>query len=228
RELGKRKLLDDTLVVLMSDHGELLGEHGLERHGMGVHVEEVHVPLAIWVPGGGSGEVRALAGNIDVIPTIFELLGDPHAPRVRGRSLVPDMSSLAAESERALYVLSGNRRQSSLITQQHRLVLTHASGVFSLYARTDAAERDDLLGRDPAVDRSLISEFVRRYPQRFKSELDGPETRKALRRGLKQPLDQIPPARLEFLLELAALAKDTAAIEQIKLAYDRSTRLDRQ
>src|SRR5690606_30115397 len=185
-------------------------------------------PLAIWVPGGGSGDVRALAGNIDVIPTVFDLLGDPHPSQVRGRSLVPDMSSLATESDRALYVLSGRRNHSALITQKHRLVLTHASGAFALYARTDTDEAEDLFGRDPALDRSLVSELVRRNPRLFEHELEDPETRQAVRRRLEQPLDGVPLARLEFLLELVSLIDDPAALEWVKRAYDGSTRLDFQ
>ena len=49
-ELERRQLLDNTLVIITSDHGEQLGEHGVISHGASVHREEVHVPLLILPP----------------------------------------------------------------------------------------------------------------------------------------------------------------------------------
>jgi len=49
--LGKRGLLDNTVVIITSDHGELFGEHGLLQHGSSLYLPELHVPLAILAPG---------------------------------------------------------------------------------------------------------------------------------------------------------------------------------
>ncbi len=218
-ELRKRKLLDDTLIVLTADHGEFLGERGLERHGHGVYEEMLHAPLAIWVPGGSSGEVSALVGNIDIVPTIFELLDDPSAPPVRGRSLVPEMSSLATESNRALYVSSAKGDQFGLLTQEHRLVFETASRGFFIHTRRDAAQVEDLLGLDRAVDQRLIFEFVRRNPSLFGDELEDRRTLEALGARLDGSLDEMSSPRLRFLLELVALSRDPEILAKAEAAY---------
>lgn len=90
-ELERRGLLDDTLIVVTSDHGEMLGEHGLIGHGNTLHRQVVHVPLVVLgargmrVPGG---EVIPRPVSVGDVPaTLLELLGDPEAGRFPGRSL---------------------------------------------------------------------------------------------------------------------------------------------
>jgi len=50
-ELDARGLLDNTIVMVLSDHGESLGEHGLLQHSASLYLEEIHVPLIVWGPG---------------------------------------------------------------------------------------------------------------------------------------------------------------------------------
>ncbi|RUL87839.1 sulfatase [Tautonia sociabilis] len=89
--LDARGLLDNTLVIVTSDHGEMLGEHGLIGHGMSLHRPLVHVPLVVAgargmsVPQGRS--VPSAVSVRDVPATVLRLLNDPDAPRFPGRSL---------------------------------------------------------------------------------------------------------------------------------------------
>jgi len=50
-ELGSRGLLENTIVIITSDHGEAFGEHGMYLHGNSLYREEIHVPLIVWSPG---------------------------------------------------------------------------------------------------------------------------------------------------------------------------------
>lgn len=84
RALGR---LDDTIVVVVADHGELLGEHGEIGHGFHVNQEVLHVPLLIREPGGGPARrITQRASLIDFLPTIAERLDLPR-PATSGRSL---------------------------------------------------------------------------------------------------------------------------------------------
>jgi arylsulfatase A-like enzyme len=91
RELEGRGLLDDTLVVVTADHGEMLGEHGIIGHGMSLDRQVVHVPLVVigargmGVPGGVVVE-RPVTVR-DVPATVLGLLGDRDAGRFPGRPL---------------------------------------------------------------------------------------------------------------------------------------------
>jgi arylsulfatase A-like enzyme len=50
-QLKQRGLLENTIVIVTSDHGESLGEHGLLQHSASLYLDEIHVPLIIWAPG---------------------------------------------------------------------------------------------------------------------------------------------------------------------------------
>ena len=86
--------LDDTLVVLVSDHGDQLGEHGMAGKMGSLYEASIRVPLVIRLPGAAhAGADRPhLAEMVDLFPTICDRLGVPHpeGPRaLSGRSLVP-------------------------------------------------------------------------------------------------------------------------------------------
>lgn len=89
--LESEGLLEDTLLVIFSDHGEAFGEHGLIGHGRQLEDELVHVPMVMLGPGPFSTPtvVDASVGVIDILPTFFDWIGAPDLARTRGRSLLP-------------------------------------------------------------------------------------------------------------------------------------------
>jgi arylsulfatase A-like enzyme len=87
--LRRRDLLDDTLVVLTSDHGELLGDHGLLGKES-FHPAAFHVPLIVRDPRGARGRVvDAFTEHVDLMPTLLERIGTEVPLQCDGRSLVP-------------------------------------------------------------------------------------------------------------------------------------------
>jgi arylsulfatase A-like enzyme len=80
-EFERRGLAGDTIVVITSDHGEELGEHGLRTHGRALYKAEIHVPLIFWYPGHIPGRVRVTAPvTIPALPaTVLSVLGDEAA-----------------------------------------------------------------------------------------------------------------------------------------------------
>ncbi len=81
-ELRALGLYEDALILLLSDHGEGLGDHGEQEHGLLLTPEVLHVPLLIKRPGGvGAGTRRNdPVGLVDVTPTVLDLLGLADAP----------------------------------------------------------------------------------------------------------------------------------------------------
>jgi arylsulfatase A-like enzyme len=68
--------LEDTYVVVTSDHGDLFGEQGLEKHHLSLHQKLVHVPLVVRPPGGTDGRtVFAPVSLADLFPTVLEFAG---------------------------------------------------------------------------------------------------------------------------------------------------------
>jgi arylsulfatase A-like enzyme len=84
--------LERTVVVVLSDHGETLGEryHPLD-HGARVFDEQIRIPLIVHAPGLEPRRVPDLVQTVDLLPTLLELLGVPTPPdlEVQGRSLLP-------------------------------------------------------------------------------------------------------------------------------------------
>ena len=81
--------LDRTLVVILGDHGESLGEHGEEQHGFFIYDSDIRIPLLIAGPGVPSRVINEHVRMVDVMPTILELLHIPSPKVVQGSSLLP-------------------------------------------------------------------------------------------------------------------------------------------
>lgn len=96
-DLGKRGRLGRTLVAFVSDHGEGLGEHGENTHGILLYDGTLKVPFILQPPERSRWARRALTGRHitepvilnDLFPTVLEMLGLKQAGETDGRSLVP-------------------------------------------------------------------------------------------------------------------------------------------
>lgn len=99
--------LDRTILVVVSDHGEELGDREGFGHGQSVFQEQIHVPLLIRVPGMTARRIADPVSLVDVAPTLCELLGWP-AMNGDGRSLVPFLRGESLDPRPVL--ARGNRR----------------------------------------------------------------------------------------------------------------------
>ena len=77
RALETHHVLDRTLLVVASDHGESLGEHGEDSHGILLYQSTLHVPFIMRVPGLAPGRVTDVTRLADVMPTVLDLLHVP-------------------------------------------------------------------------------------------------------------------------------------------------------
>lgn len=82
---------DNTLVVFTSDHGEMLGDHGLLGKG-GFFAEGQHIPLMIRLPGGAAERVEGFTSAADVFPTLLDLWGVAADHTPDGASLLPALT----------------------------------------------------------------------------------------------------------------------------------------
>lgn len=86
RESGR---LDDTLIAVVSDHGEGLGDHNWKHHRI-LYQEQIHVPLLLRVPGApAGGVVKDLVRTTDICPTVLDYLDLAAPGPMSGRSLRP-------------------------------------------------------------------------------------------------------------------------------------------
>ncbi len=88
-ELG---LADNTIICFTSDHGDLLGDHGLLHKGQLPFASLLRVPFVLRAPGVRPGVTAAPMSNTDVMPTLMELAEVGVPDRVQGRSFIPALT----------------------------------------------------------------------------------------------------------------------------------------
>lgn len=100
-----------TVVIVAADHGESLGEGGLIGHNR-LWYRTLHTPLVVYVPGGGHERSDRLVMNVDILPTILDVVGLPGWKPIRGRSVFdePPHEWQYAESSGAATLVQGDLR----------------------------------------------------------------------------------------------------------------------
>ena len=108
--LRTAKLYDDGLIMIASDHGQSLGAHGEETHGVFLYDETVHVPLLLKFPQNQNPgkRVTARARLVDVAPTILEIAGVPIPSQMQGQSL---LRIAKANADQPVYSISNFPQQ---------------------------------------------------------------------------------------------------------------------
>ena len=104
--LRARGWYDAATVVLLSDHGEGLGDHGEEEHGLFLYEEAIRVPLIIKMPRTRKGtRVATVVQHVDLLPTLLDVAGVAVPQDLPGRSLRPLLESASADEwpERSVY-----------------------------------------------------------------------------------------------------------------------------
>ena len=94
--LKKQGWYDNSLIIVVGDHGEGLGEHHEDTHGIFLYDSTIHVPLIVKLPRQSAAEkvVDAQVRTTDILPTVLDLLGFPPPARLDGESLKPLFASI--------------------------------------------------------------------------------------------------------------------------------------
>jgi arylsulfatase A-like enzyme len=103
--LDERDLLERSLVILTSDHGEGLGDHGEMYHGYYIYESTIHVALIMRPPltANAGRVVDAPVSHVDLMPTVLNAVALPYPEVVHGRSLVPLMLGAQESRQRGVY-----------------------------------------------------------------------------------------------------------------------------
>ena len=164
--LEKQGLAQQTVIVVVGDHGESLGEHGEQEHGYLLHDSTLHVPMIIADPRRKSAGTRVSTpvSLVDLFPTLLELGGLNSPGFCRGRSLQP---ALEGKSIPARFCYSQSEEPylhafwsplQGVTKERWRYVRSTKPELYDLIA--DPAERDNLAEREPAVVRKLDGELT--------------------------------------------------------------------
>ncbi|HSP16482.1 MAG TPA: sulfatase-like hydrolase/transferase [Thermoanaerobaculia bacterium] len=150
--LKQKGVYDKALIILLSDHGEGLSEHGEEEHGIFLYREDLQVPLLVKLPDGRrrGTTVDVAAELADVFPTILDPLAIQVAkdPRRVGRSLLAEVGSprrIYAESYYPRFHFGWSDLHSLIDGDDHYI---RAPGPELYNLRTDPAEKRNTLERN--------------------------------------------------------------------------------
>jgi len=160
-ELAAHRLLDDTLLILTSDHGEEFLDHGGVAHSQTLYDEMLHVPLLIRLPGAkyGGTRVASTAQHVDIVPTILDLLGLAASAGLDGSPLFARRS--ADQGEAYSFLRLGGREIEGLTTTTWKVVHNISNPgqpPFEVYDLTrDPLERSSLAtARDVRLNYSKV------------------------------------------------------------------------
>lgn len=205
--LKSHQLYDRSTIILLSDHGEGLGDHGEQEHGLFLYDEAVHVPLVIKQESNARAgrRVRDVVQHLDVVPTILDLVKAPIPGNLRGRSLKP--------------LLDGNGRLPARTVYAEALYGRYHFGWAELTAMTDGrfrfikAPREELYDfeRDPDERQNLVETG----PEQAREALSG-----ALERLVGDDPDPLPDPKdkyqiLEAFRHASALAGEGRWLDAI-------------
>lgn len=164
-ELERRGLYDDTLIILVSDHGEEFFDHGWWQHGKTLYQEQLAVPLVMHLPRdrGAGLEIDSLVQHIDILPTVLDLAGIEWPADLPGRSLLPliDRTASGRPPVHAIsYLQLDSRTAESVTTADGKLILHHYDPsrrrlLFDL--RLDPGEKHNLYDERPVLAGYLLS-----------------------------------------------------------------------
>jgi arylsulfatase A-like enzyme/tetratricopeptide (TPR) repeat protein len=180
--LRRDGLYDRSIVILLSDHGEGLMEHGERHHGILLYRWALHVPLLVKLPGGerAGAVVRTPVGLVDVVPTLARLLGLRAPAGLPGRSLLDENRPARRIYAETYYprIHLGWSELRSLVDERYQLIDGPRPELYDL--GRDPGERRDLAATERSTARSMRTE-IGRYPASFSApEAEDPGVRERL------------------------------------------------
>jgi arylsulfatase A-like enzyme/tetratricopeptide (TPR) repeat protein len=184
KELKSRDILQNTLIVIVGDHGEAFGEHQEYGHGIFCYEEALKVPLIFYNPRlfPRSRRLTSRLNLIDIMPTLLELYGLPISPEVQGKSFAPLLAGNEEEDRRGFYFESMHGRDemgwaplTGLIHGQHKYISLPKPELYDLDA--DKGEKENLFLKQNRLAKELDQKLMKWVAELSKT---GGESRRGL------------------------------------------------
>jgi arylsulfatase A-like enzyme len=199
--LEEEEILDETLIIVTSDHGENIGDHGMIDHLLSMYESTIHIPLIMRYPArfSAGSENTSLTSQIDIMPTVIDIAGLGNLyPGSLERSLAnakrPPRDFVIAENDRPLQGMRVLRKRfpdfdaksidgriRMLRTDRHKLIWhsNRAPQLFDL--QSDPTETHDLAATNPDLRDRMLAQLTDWMNDRTQSnapsdfETDDPE-----------------------------------------------------
>jgi len=150
-----------TLIVILGDHGESLGEHGERTHGMLLYDGALRIPLIIAGPGVPEAEHRQPVSIVDVAPTVLRLAGLAVPTKMQGRDLLVGPGDAHEVYAETLYPRTlGWSALTALVEDRWKVIAPEGGGEELYDIANDPVERENAARRRPEVVQAAVSRLA--------------------------------------------------------------------
>lgn len=158
--LKEHDLYDETMLVVLADHGESLGEHGIYYEHHGLYEPTVSIPLIVRVPGDQPDRVDELVQLTDIAPTILDYTGIDGESSMDGYSLRPVLEADGSLDRAYLVAEEANTQRRRMLLHDDWKYITALDDGVCRYCELRHAPDEELydLNADPAEQDNLAAE----------------------------------------------------------------------
>lgn len=167
--LKKIKLWDNTIFIILSDHGDNFGEHKIYFCRGGLYDPSVHVPLIMHLPNIKAKKIDALTQSIDIAPTILEILGEKKIKR-DGKSLIRLIKTGKKIRDYVLLNDGFCENRGAIRTETRKLIISDESKCYLCGAVHGKGKEEYDLEKDPDEEKNIYfekSELERFLPKNY-------------------------------------------------------------
>jgi len=186
--LKKIDRYDETMIIIISDHGEGFLEHGFLNHGASVYQPQILVPALVKMPRSWTGELpdpESPIQFVDIFPTVMHAIGGEIPESVEGSIWAADrdyaLSELYCQFCRFTNIANHRpdlkREVFALVTKGHKVIFSEQTGIEHYDLLADPGEQQDLAGSDPELEQYLVTEMVERLATQFDPRTGGQSDR---------------------------------------------------
>jgi len=225
--LKKAGAYDNALIVVTGDHGEGLGEHGEETHGLFLYDATLHIPLIVKTAGAAhhGAVIDSLVRTTDILPTILEATGIAAPAELNGESLLPLIERGKTDADTSNRVLFGETDYPlrwgwaplrALRTEDKKLIEAPRPELYDLHA--DPKELKNLYTGDGSKLQSMQAEMAK-----WKAKLPPQPASGKPAETLPDPKDKV---EVQNLLHNAMLASDDNRSGDARSFLEKALKLD--
>ncbi|MBS3819064.1 sulfatase-like hydrolase/transferase, partial [bacterium] len=171
----KSGVLDNSIVLITSDHGEAFLKHNNFGHSNSLYEEEIHIPLLIRFPekfGLGRRKINEIIQTVDIMPTFMDIYGqNNHRERLQGRSLIPLLfhQKKKLKNPRILGCLaspfSKGKTRSDMLRDKRYKIIREKEEFLLFDLQSDPGEKNNLFFKKP-----IISHYYKQLLLRLKTD----------------------------------------------------------
>jgi len=211
----------NTIIAIVGDHGEALGEHGELTHGLLLYEPTLHVPMIIAAPSLAPRAIRTAVSTVDLAPTIASLAGVAFAPSVDGRDLVPDLINRREPQSAPIYAETqypatfGWSELSSMRLRSTKLISAPAPELYDL--QHDPGETVNILTSQRRAYRDLSTRLEQ---LRTTAVISSPSTVDAETRAKLASLGYVAPTQ-----PTTGVKRDPKTVAPLFRAFEEATAL---